>query len=91
MAVNAYTINRAKHTLFYRVNDKGVPVQLPFYVIDIDGQQAYTEMALTFRAPNATPLQGSAENVVFLDREQPVPLRHPTDKNIVPVYSYYGY
>jgi hypothetical protein len=91
MAINRYTLEHAKFTLFYRVNENGVPVQLPFHLMDVDGQQFYEERSYCNVNDKGERLKGSAFAQVILDRNQGLPMSHPTDKNIRPVFSYFGY
>jgi hypothetical protein len=91
MAVNTYTLEHAQYTLFYRINDQNVPVQLPFYIVDIDGTQYYETKSYLERNAKGDSLKGSAFNVVYLPRNQPLPVVQAGQKESVPVFSYGGF
>jgi hypothetical protein len=91
MAVNTYTAEHARFTLFYRQNENGVLVQLPFHLIDIDGRQFYEERSYLLVNKKGERLKGSAFSQVILDRNQGLPIASQNDKSVRPCYRYGGY
>lgn len=91
MAVTMYTLDRAERTLFYRKNKEGVPVQLPFDLVKIDGTDYYEPHALTRLAENGKRQAGSVVGAVFLSRNQRLPRPAANqDPDKYGVWLYYG-
>ena len=90
--VNGYTLKRLKRTHFFRVNEKEVPVQLPFDLITIDEDfQGYQPVTYRGRTEKGDAMDGSADGAVFLNRNMPLP-RPPQGQNAdkFVVWAYYG-
>jgi len=76
MAVTEQTLRNAKYTLYYRVNKQNVPVQLPFLLMTIDENDQYwvPRSMFTHLSERNQRFQGAADAVVYLDRNQGLPV-----------------
>lgn len=80
------TLNSRAVTLFYRVNQRGVPVLLPFRIVTIDSDfQAYEPGWVGTSIDTGSMQFGVATDAVYLTSNTPLPL--PPQ---VAVWAYYG-
>jgi hypothetical protein len=91
MAVTPQTIREMRYTSFFTRNAHGVPMQLPFYLVTLDGVQYYTEKPMCDVNAKGERLQGQFTDCVFLEANRPLPMASAQDKEVRPVWCYYGY
>lgn len=91
MAVDAYALDHLERTFFFRRNAAGVPIQLPFDLVTIDGEQYYEPHSMDRVGANGQPVRGAVTGCVFVKRNGPLPKPEGTrDLEKFAVFSYYG-
>jgi hypothetical protein len=82
--VNSATILKAERTLFFRINQAGVPVQLPFDIVTIDKDfQAYEPVTCRYNDKGQT-MPGTATGATYTRNNRALPVGDD------PCWSYYG-
>ena len=91
MAVNAYTLDRCKRTHYFRVNENQVPIQLPFDMLEVDGEVlGYQPVTYRGRTEKADAIKGSSAGAVFLSRNTALPMGEGPNASKMAVFFYAG-